>query len=122
VTPVSGTAVPTGTVTFMNGSNSLGTGTLDATGKATLSGVQLNSAGSYSLTAVYGGDLNFNGSTSAVLSQTINTPPPADFSISSNPTSLTVKRGSSGSAAVTITPANGFTGSVMISCSGLPET
>lgn len=120
VTPVTLGAIPTGTVTFMNGSTSLGTGTLNASGVATLGNVQFSSAGTYSLTAVYAGDLNFNGSTSAALSETITAPPPPDFSIALNPTSLTVSRGSSGSATVTVTPANGFTGTVTITCSGAP--
>jgi hypothetical protein len=120
VTPVSGTTVPTGTVTFLNGSTSLGTGTLNAGGVATLSGVQFTSSGSYSLTADYGGDVNFNGSTSAVLSQTINAPPPPDYSITLNPTALTIARGSAGSTTMTVTPANGFTGAVTVTCSGLP--
>ncbi len=120
VTPASGTTVPTGTVNFLNGSTSLGTGTLNSSGVATLGGVQFSSAGSYSLTADYGGDTNFNGSTSAALAETINTPAPPDYSVSLNPTSLMIHRGSSGSTTVTVTPTNGFTGTVTITCSGLP--
>src|SRR5205807_2079386 len=60
----------TGTVTFKDGSTSLGTGTLSG-GTATLALSTLATA-SHSLTAVYGGDINDGGSTSPVLTQTVN--------------------------------------------------
>jgi hypothetical protein len=50
---------------------------------------------------------------------TINLPP--DFSVAATPTSLTVTAGSSGTATVTVTPANGFNAAVSFSCSGLPS-
>ncbi len=56
--------VPTGTVTFQNGSTALGTATLDATGIGTFSTSSL-AVGSYSVTAAYGGDANFLPSTSS---------------------------------------------------------
>jgi hypothetical protein len=43
------------------------------------------------------------------------------FSASASPTSRTVTRGQSATYAVTITPANGFSGSVSLSASGLPS-
>jgi hypothetical protein len=60
----------TGTVTFLDGSTTLGTGTLSS-GKATLS-ISTLTAGSHTMTASYGGDTNFNGSTSSALTQTVN--------------------------------------------------
>jgi hypothetical protein len=65
---------PTGTVQFKDGTNNLGTPvTLDITGKAVLSWSQLDVAGSpHAITAVYSGDVNFNGSTSNAVSQTVN--------------------------------------------------
>ena len=66
-----GSGVPTGTVTFKNGSSTLGTGNLNAGGVATLSTSGLP-VGPNSITAVYGGSTNFMGSTSAALSQTVN--------------------------------------------------
>ncbi len=41
--------------------------------------------------------------------------PPRDFTLSLNPTSLTVQQGSSGTTQLTITPQNGFTGTVNLS-------
>ncbi len=65
-----GAGTPTGTVTFYDGLAPLGTGTLSG-GKATLSTKTL-AVGSHSITVMYGGDTNFLGSTSAVLTQTVN--------------------------------------------------
>ena len=73
VTPASGTTVPTGTVTFFDGTTSLGTGTLNASGVATL-GTSALGVGSHSITANYGGDSNFASSTSTVLTQVVNGP------------------------------------------------
>lgn len=66
-----GTAVPTGSVTFKNGSSTLGTKILNASGKATFSTSGL-SRGSHSITVVYGGSSSFLSSTSAVLTQKVN--------------------------------------------------
>lgn len=46
---------------------------------------------------------------------------PPGFSLSANPASLTVVQQNSTTSTVTITPSNGFTGSVMLSASGLPS-
>ena len=60
----------TGTVTFKDGTTTLGTGTLSG-GKTTYSTSAL-AAGSHSITAAYGGDSNYNSSTSSTLTQTVN--------------------------------------------------
>ena len=66
---------PTGTVTFKDGVTTLGTGTL-AVGSTTFMTSAL-AVGSHSITAVYGGDANFSGSTSSPLTQTVNNSPPS---------------------------------------------
>jgi hypothetical protein len=70
VQPNSGSGVPTGTVTFMDSSGNLGMVTLSA-GNATLT-VSTFIVATHSLTAVYSGDSNYAGSSSAVLTQTVN--------------------------------------------------
>jgi hypothetical protein len=67
--PSSGT--PTGTVTFKDGASTLGTGTLNGAGQATISTSTLTVA-SHAITAVYGGNSNFLTSTSTVLAQAVN--------------------------------------------------
>ena len=49
-----------------------------------------------------------------------NTPAP-DFSLSANPTSLTVKGGTNGTSAITVTPMNGLNGCYTLSASNLPS-
>ena len=66
-----GSGTPTGTVTFLDGSTTLGTATLSSGGKATFTTKSLP-VGSYTITASYGGDSNFITSTSTALTQTVN--------------------------------------------------
>jgi Bacterial Ig-like domain (group 3)/Pro-kumamolisin, activation domain len=66
-----GVGTPTGTVTFKDGTTTLGTGTLNSSKKATLA-ISTLAEGTHSITAVYGGDSDFIGSTSAALSQKVN--------------------------------------------------
>jgi hypothetical protein len=63
------TGTPTGIVTFKDGAITLGTGTLVA-GVGTFTTSSL-SVGSHSISAVYGGDPNFTGSTSSSLTETV---------------------------------------------------
>jgi hypothetical protein len=65
-----GKATPTGTVTFKDGSTTLGSGSLSS-GKATYSTSRL-STGTHQITVVYGGSSSFLTSTSPVLVQTVN--------------------------------------------------
>jgi len=107
--------VPTGTVTFYNGSTSLGTGVL-ADGGATLT-TTFAAAGTATIHASYGGDANFTGSSSAPLTVTIVVP---GFTATANPSSLTIPFANSGLVGLTLTPQGGFTGSVSFSCGTLP--
>jgi hypothetical protein len=67
-----GSGAPTGTVTFNDGGTSIGSGSVSG-GKATFSTSSL-STGTHTITASYGGDGNFNGSTSGAIVQTVNAP------------------------------------------------
>ena len=69
--PSGNSTVPTGTVNFLDGSAMIGGGTLNGRGIAAYSTSSLG-AGSHSITAVYGGDANFNGSTSNLVTQVVN--------------------------------------------------
>jgi len=72
----------TGTVTFYDGANILGTGTLSS-GSSVLSTTAL-SAATHTITALYGGGNNFQGSTSPALSQVVN-PAPTTTRLTSSP-------------------------------------
>ena len=71
VSPVApATTTPTGTVTFFDGATSLGSAGLSG-GTASISTAGL-SAGSHTITASYGGDTNYNTSTSSQLTQNVS--------------------------------------------------
>jgi hypothetical protein len=97
--------VVTGTVTFMEGTTKvLGTGTL-LNGIAAL---QLTlGQGSHLITAVYGGDTNNTGSTSAAVTETITAPQSTTTTISSSTNPSYVGQSVTFSAAVTPPQATG---------------
>ena len=120
-----GSTLPTGTVTFNDGTTALGTGTL-----STVSGSQVATfatstlaLGTHSITAVYGGDSNNAGSTSSVLSQVIAAPP--TFTMTTPTTPHTLLSGQSTmSSTFTVTPTGGaatFAANVTFVCNGLPD-
>jgi hypothetical protein len=69
--PPAGVGLPTGSVTFMDGATTLGTATVDATAHATFSTAGL-ARGNHAISAVYSGDGNFSGSTSALYGEKVN--------------------------------------------------
>jgi hypothetical protein len=82
----SGLPTPTGTVTFRDGKTVLNPGgsQLNASGTATFTTSML-AAGTHSITAVYGGDSTFSGSTSSPVSQTVTAPPATQLAITTQP-------------------------------------
>jgi subtilase family serine protease len=111
------TKTPTGTVTFTDAKlGKLGTGTLNSSGVATLASSTLAGA-SYSITATYGGDTNFSGSTSSPAPYDVQ-----DFTIMPTSSTVTVTApGQSGTTTLTITPLGGFSQTVTYTCTGLPS-
>ena len=89
---------PTGSVTFKDGSNTIGTATVTPAGASTVgaSGTASMSAtftttGSHSLTAVYGGDTNYATSTSSAVSLTVG----QTTTTSVSPSATTISSGGS---------------------------
>jgi subtilase family serine protease len=110
------TKMPTGHVTLTDAFlGKLGTVTVNSSGVATLISSTLAGA-SYSVTATYGGDTNFSGSTSSTVPYSVQ-----DFKI--KPTTVSVPApGKSGTTTLTITPLGGFFQTLSYSCtSGLPS-
>ena len=67
--------IPAGTVGFLDGSTSLGTGSLSSSGTASITTTGLSLSGSpHLISAVYSGNGSWAGSTSSVLSQVITAP------------------------------------------------
>jgi hypothetical protein len=69
---VNGGATPTGVVTFMAGTTKLGSKRLAGGVASFTTGAMQLVPGSYQVTAVYGGNANETGSTSAVVTQVVN--------------------------------------------------
>jgi hypothetical protein len=115
---------PTGTITFFDNANAI-SGTVTYSGRAAGGNIgsllqasmpyTFTSAGSHTLTASYSGDTYYLPAASSYtnLSETVN----VDGPISLSAGSVTISApGQSGSSTVTITPNNGFTGAVNLSC------
>ncbi|AXC09436.1 Multicopper oxidase [Acidisarcina polymorpha] len=86
VAPSAGNGTPTGTVTFQNGATTLGTGTLNSAGVATLTTTALPIGGN-SITAVYSGDSSFAASTATAVAITI-TAAATTTTLTASPTSV----------------------------------
>jgi sugar lactone lactonase YvrE len=113
VTSSAGT--PTQTVTFLDGSTSIGTGTLSG-GQTTLNTSTL-AAGTHSITVSYGGDTNFAPSTSTALAQLV-----VDFNFSISSPTVVVSPGGVAVFTFTVTPvgSSSFPTAVNLAASGLP--
>jgi hypothetical protein len=102
----------TGTVNFYAGAQLLDTAPLNA-GTATYTTTATTFA-SNSFTAVYSGDTNFLGSTSTRTQQS------GDFVLNSASLSIATAQGGMVQALITLTPLYNFSGTLTMSCSGLP--
>src|SRR5271170_7191603 len=119
VAPQTGTGVPTGSITFLDGQAQMGTVTLN--GGATSFSTANLATGTHTITAGYSGDSNYAASTSTALTVTVTTAASADYSLTMSGSSLSVAQGSSGNLTITVTPKNGFKQAVGFACSGLPN-
>ncbi len=102
-------------ITFFDGNTNLGVG-MTQSGKVTLP-TSFASPGTFSLTAVYGGDGNFMKSTSPAILEVVAT---ADYTITVQPPSLTIVQGQAATAIFTLTSVGGYDQPITFSCSGLP--
>jgi hypothetical protein len=107
--------VPTGTITFSNGSTVIGAATLDSGGVATFT--PDISTGTYSITAAYGGDALHGPSTSLPVSVTS---PANAYDISVNPPSVTMATTQNATVTVTLSSQSGFTDTIGLGCGSLP--
>lgn len=82
VSHATGSAVPTGTVSFVSGSTVLGKGALNGSSVATYTTSSLP-VGTYSVVATYSGDANYAGSSSAATSLSVVAIPTVSLSASS---------------------------------------
>jgi hypothetical protein len=99
------TGTPTGTVTFMDGPNTLSTVTL-ISGTATFATSALT-VGVHDITAVYSGDTNFAGSTSSEVTITINSATPINTTTTLTASATSALVGTSLTFSAAVTPASG---------------
>ena len=107
---------PTGTVSFLDGSTTLGSGPL-ANGTAMLTST-LSTPGTHNIAASYSGDANFVAGTSPSSAQVVVT----DFSLSPANSSLSVSAGGTATTNITVAPVGGaFSSAISLSCAGVPS-
>ncbi|MGA8108657.1 MAG: Ig-like domain-containing protein [Acidobacteriaceae bacterium] len=120
VADVEGAAVSEGSVSFETAKGSLGS-VFVHDGTATLN-LTNPPAWARSVTAVYHGDTAFaasDASTAVTADATSGLP---GFTVTANPSSLTLTPGQFGTVQLTVTSQNGFSEQVNLSCSGLPAS
>ena len=80
---------------------------------ATVNGISPVGVGAHLVKAIYFGDVNYGGSTSADVSLTVV---PPGLTLSGTPVSVVA--GATGTSTLTTTPTNGFSGTVTVQCDG----
>jgi subtilase family serine protease len=110
IVSLSASGLPSGVTASFNPTSTAASSTLTVTASAAAA------IGTFTVT-VNGVSGSLAASTN--ISLTVTAGP--DFSLSASPSSLSVSRGTKGTTTVSITPSNGFTGSVTLSASGLPH-
>ena len=118
VSDSAGNPVTDGVVSLENAQGSLGSAFVK-NGEATLTVDQQPTGRVY---GVYSGSESFRSSTVLAQTTTDATSTLPDFTVTANPTSLSVSPGGYGTIVLTITPLNGFADMVTFSCSGNPAS
>lgn len=119
-------AAPTGTVTFsqLGVAAPLGSGTLTPGSGFTSTATFTTSSlpiGSDSITASYAGNADFAGATFPTIVEVITASLNGTFTVATTPNPVTVGVGYGAILTVTVTPQNGFSQGVNLSCSNLPN-
>lgn len=111
VTDVEGAPITTGTVSFFNGNTSLGRSSVDGNGVATIFAT-LGDGGDQIITAQFA---NTRSASSGTLALHVS-----GFSIASSPASISMPKGQIGMLTLYSSAFYGFTGTVELSCLGMP--
>jgi hypothetical protein len=122
ITTQSNGVAPTGTVQFLNNgvmiggpANVVGTPYSASSGAYATAQANLSTSvatGTLTITAQYSGDGNYAPSNSAPATITVT-----DYTMSANPSTINISAaGQSGASTITLTPLNGFKGTVNLSC------
>lgn len=115
---LSGRPAATGTISFFDGTTLLGTAGVSSGTAAYMS--SMLSSGTHSIEAVYSGDANFNPNHTAASVITVAALVPA-FSLTSSMATLSLVDGGQGIVTLNLAANAAFTGSVSLTCSGMPS-
>jgi hypothetical protein len=124
VSPATG-SVAGGTSVTITGTNFTGATAVDFGGTAA-TGLTINSATQITAVSPKGSNGTVDvtvvtpGGTSAVNAADQFVFTPGSYTLTENPTTVTIKAGQTGNTTLTLTPAGGYTGSVILNCLNLP--
>ena len=118
ITTLPGHRVPTGMVTFYNGSVAIGSASL-VSGTASLISATLP-AGTDQLTCEYSGDAAYLSSACNTVAASITAPPSA-FTLTLSPSTITVQDGQTGTVAIQLGSVGTFAGPVSLTYGVLPQ-
>ena len=107
---------PSGTVTFMDGTQPIGTSVLN--GQAAVFSISSLGLGQHAITAVYSGKASYLGATSPPAAVTVE-----DFSLATSTPEVTIVHGGTATFTFSVTPgyASGLASTVSVIASGAPE-
>jgi trimeric autotransporter adhesin len=107
------TDVPTGSVTYFDGSTPIGSAAVsENAGVATATFYMRSlSAGTHTITAQYLGDSNFAASSSSAVTVTVDS-----YIVTPSTNSLSIQQGGTGSVVLTVAASQGLTGGVQFTC------
>ncbi len=103
------TLPPTGSVTFLDAGSALGSASVAANGIAVLTTTL--QPGANALSAAFAANTDFAASTSSIVQVA-----EADYALTAGQSSLTLNAGGNGTVPVTVTPTDGFQGTVTMGC------
>ena len=111
---LSASSSPPGPMTTLSANTAIVSSGSTATSKLTISIPQSTSPGSYSI-IVTGTNGSASGTHTTNISVSVVSPSSPNFTMNSNPTSLTVAQDSSGTVSITLTSVNSFSGTITLS-------
>jgi hypothetical protein len=109
--------IPSGTVTFFDGSTVLGTATLGASGQASITITSL-ALGTHTLTATYPAGTIFGSSASSPIQETIL---PSSSTVTLFPSTITIHSGQQSTVAVQLSSVGLFAGPLTLNYGALPQ-
>jgi large repetitive protein len=112
-----GPTAPTGTITFTSGSTVIGSSPIDASGAATIN-IIIDTNSTESVVATYNGDVSY--ASSASLATSVTGGAATQFTLSLNPSGITIQSKQHAVINVTAVSISSFTDTLQFGCLGLP--